>query len=349
MSIKEVRILAQERILKGPYTLSFVTLKSYRTIIVILVTERGVQFVSEAVALPGYGHESAEDVMLILKGISTKLSGLKFSEAREMVNDEIDTRSFARSPLLTAIDLADGVMGKPEAVRAHLVAPVAAQDPKKMVSDVRDLVSKGYTTVKMKIGRNEKQDRDCVEALVSEIPDRIELRLDANQGYNLKSAKRLIRYIEKLGAANIPYIEQPLPAENWEDLGELSVDAKVPLMLDESIYEMKDIQRADEIGVRYVKLKLVKHGGIREVVALAHAAKERGILVVFGNGVATDISNLVEALIYHKYSNLFYGALECNGFAKLLRPCLKNSIQLEKGMLLWRPATDGSTAWELQK
>ena len=76
-----------------------------------------------------------------------------------------------------------------------------------------------------------------------------------------------------------------------------AASSQVPIVLDESIYNEADIVRAARIGAYGVKLKLMKNFGIAETLSLARQARHLGLIVVFGNGVATDIGNLGEYLV----------------------------------------------------
>jgi hypothetical protein len=67
--------------------------------------------------------------------------------------------------------------------------------------------------------------------------------------------------------------------------------------------------------------------------------------VVLGNGVATDIGNLIEAEVFHR-SGLFSGASEGNGFAKLAWRIMTNPLSISNGDLVWSPP-NGQTLSEM--
>lgn len=114
------------------------------------------------------------------------------------------------------------------------------------------------------------------------------------------------------------YVEQPLRADDWEDARMLaSQNGDVAMMLDEPIVLDEHIQRAKDVGARFLKLKLFKQGGIREVVRQAKLAHTLGLKTVLGNGVATSVSNEIELRIQSDDPDLFYGASEANGFLKV--------------------------------
>ena len=114
-------------------------------------------------------------------------------------------------------------------------------------------------------------------------------------------------------------------------------------MLDESIYTVNDVNRAAQVGCQWIKLKLCKQGGIDELLQLAKHAKSIGLKVVIGNGVATDVSNLLELWVYDRYRHLFDGASESNGFAKLQQPLVHTTLSVESGCAVWSSDYSGLT------
>ena len=121
--------------------------------------------------------------------------------------------------------------------------------------------------------------------------------------------------------------------------------APVPLMLDESIYDEGDVERAAEVGASLVKLKLFKHDGIGHVVSMARRARSCGLGVVLGNGVATDVGNVAEAWAREQEPELFTGAGEGNGFVKLRRGMLRCPPRVEAGAMCW---SGGDDPWGLE-
>lgn len=122
---------------------------------------------------------------------------------------------------------------------------------------------------------------------------------------------------------------------DWEALETVAKVTQVPLMLDESIYSVTDIERAARIGASFVKLKLMKFVSLDRLergLALIH---DLGMEPVLGNGVASDIGCWMEACVARrKVSN----AGEMNGFLRqvesLAHPPLKvvdGAIQLSPG------------------
>jgi len=64
----------------------------------------------------------------------------------------------------------------------------------------------------------------------------------------------------------------------------------VPVIRDESIYGLDDIRRAAELKTaRYIKVKLMKLGGLSRLAQAIDIIRECGMEPVLGNGVACEI------------------------------------------------------------
>ena len=87
----------------------------------------------------------------------------------------------------------------------------------------------GFTVMKVKVGfRNLFDEIENMENLTQSFGEDIQFRLDANGAFDLPKAIRFCKEMEKF---NIDYIEQPLPADNLEDLAELTYHTEIPLSL----------------------------------------------------------------------------------------------------------------------
>ena len=133
----------------------------------------------------------------------------------------------------------------------------------------------GYRALKIKVGGTEDLAR--LEAVRAE--SAAPLRVDANEGWTLESARELMPLLVELG---VELVEQPFPAadlESFRGLRELS--PRPPVIVDEGCHDLADVAEvanyADGINV-----KLAKAGGLREAVRMIHAARALGLKVMLG-------------------------------------------------------------------
>lgn len=335
-----VRLEIEERDvpLRDSYGLSFVRLSSYRTVLTHLTLSDGSILIGEVVPLPGYSVEDVASVLETVNRWSCDLIGLPVAAARRVVADCISSTPMAASLLLGALDrlTVDRRWSlSPEPVPVLVAA--SASDPDAL-DTVERAMSHGFRTVKVKLGEDVEADQRflsrCAGRDRNSLPT---LRFDANQGYDRNAAKAVVRALQRLPDNVVELLEQPLPVDDWEGTAAICASCTIPLMLDESICCLDDIERAARIGCAFIKLKLCKQGGLQEILKAARYARRLGLGVVFGNGVATDVVNDLELRLMARYPRLFAGASESVGFARLKGALLHSRLAVVDGYAIWRP------------
>jgi len=323
-----------------PYELSFTTVREITPVFILLELENGERGIGEATALQGYGDENHEDIYQTLSHAAAQIISSDEEEIRSVVDEMFLHHPFSASAIGTAVDIAFKRYLIPQSVCCPVLLPLSSGiSGASLVKKLEEIVVSGCRTVKVKIGKNIDQDLRFVHALF-ELPFDVKFRFDANQGYTLDEAYRFIETIENLNPKNVELIEQPFGKNQWELMEKLCKQSSIPLMLDESIYHQDDISRASEIGARFIKLKLFKTKGPGDLIEKARYARSLGLKVVLGNGVASDIANLIEAIAFFSNPEIFYGAFEGNGFVKSKFSFLKNTLTFRQGNAIWQ--TKGS-------
>jgi len=109
---------------------------------------------------------------------------------------------------------------------------------------------------------------------------------DANEAW---TGAMLPALMDIAAQTRVELIEQPLPANADAALAALGVPRAVPVCADESVHGRADL---DALAARYdaVNIKLDKAGGLTEALALAAAARARGLKVMVGCMVATSLA-----------------------------------------------------------
>lgn len=323
--IRKVDILREKFLLERPYHLSFATLRHFDSIQVKISLEDGHSKLAEVVPLPGYNEETPDTVLKFIESHISGLKGLTLEEARSLMEPYIDENPFAVSPLLTSIDLFSAEFPFVNTSEVKFVIPTSITKSEHLKKCYR-LACEEKRAIKIKLSGNIIDDINGLSSLkdvmLSSSGYSTDIRFDANQAYDLKDALMFYQAIEQTfnekQLDQIEYIEQPLNITNWEGSGVLvNKYKKIRTMLDESIITKDDVERAYKLGVRIIKLKLFKQGGIRESLKLARYAQSKGMSTVYGNGVASFISNRIEFGLSIQYPQLFYKDSEANGFLKI--------------------------------
>ena len=157
------------------------------------------------------------------------------------------------------------------------------RDRKEFIETLELVKKLSLPQVKLKVGND--HDIDNIKLVREVLGKNIDLRLDANRAWTMEQA---LNSIPEFYEYDISSIEEPLLPSEVAKLSQLSKDIDIPIMLDESIYNMQQaVQYSDTIDPSKLKfnLKLSKFGGplrASEVFQYAHA---RGIMCSLGCNV----------------------------------------------------------------
>jgi L-alanine-DL-glutamate epimerase-like enolase superfamily enzyme len=191
------------------------------------------------------------------------------------------------------------------------------------------LLDAGFGTLKVKVGFDADRDARRVRLIQSIVAGRCLLRLDANQGYD---RERGCAFAQGLDPECIELFEQPCAADDWDGAQAVAAVSPVPMMLDESIYGMEDIERAARLGAaRFIKLKLMKMGSLERLARGIRRIRELGMEPVLGNGVACEVGCWMEACVAR---DLITNAGEMNGFLKPVTRLLVDPLPFSDGALV---------------
>jgi L-Ala-D/L-Glu epimerase len=116
---------------------------------------------------------------------------------------------------------------------------------------------------------------------------------DANQGW--KNKEEALRKIELLHKAGALFIEQPLPAHAEEEQYRLRQDSPLPIIGDESVQTINDIDKAKEL-FNGINIKLVKCGGLINGLKMIALAKSNQLITM--TGCMSESSCAVSAATY---------------------------------------------------
>ena len=156
------------------------------------------------------------------------------------------------------------------------------------LAQVRKNIKIGYKTIKLKCGLNVNEDIKKIRAVKKILLKNHKLILDANQGYNLQEAIKLLKSISSL---KIDLIEEPVKGGRIKDLKTLKQLDTVPIVADESILSLSDAFRllAEDI-VDGVNIKLIKCGGPINFLNIFHLAKSLSKITMIGCNYESTIS-----------------------------------------------------------
>ncbi|MBT8259260.1 MAG: dipeptide epimerase [Bacteroidia bacterium] len=150
------------------------------------------------------------------------------------------------------------------------------------------IIENPWPIYKIKLGTED--DLAIVRALRS-VTDSV-FRIDANCAW---SVDQTLEYAPELKNLDVEFIEQPLPADKWDDMRYLKDRCELPLIADESCKRFDDIKLCAN-SFDGINIKLMKCGGLSPALRMIDTARNYGLKVMAGcmTESTIGISNLVQ-------------------------------------------------------
>ncbi len=163
---------------------------------------------------------------------------------------------------------------------------IGIDSPEMIIKKIEE--AKSYKILKIKLGT--ENDRKILE-LIRECTDK-PLYVDANQGW--KDKYSALEFVNYLAENNVLLVEQPFPISNYDDSAWLSERSLLPIIADESIQNIRDIDVVKNCFTG-INIKLMKCGGITEAYKLIKKGREADLKIMLG--CMTESSCAISAAI----------------------------------------------------
>lgn len=174
---------------------------------------------------------------------------------------------------------------------------------------------------KIKLGT--KEDLKIVQALRKET-DAV-FRIDANCAWGVDESVYNAKELKKL---HVEFIEQPMPAEDWEGAKVVYEQSVLPIIADESCQIEQDVEKC--VGHFHgINIKLVKCGGLTPARRMIRQAKGKNLTTMVG---CMTESNVGMSAIAHLMPELNY--VDMDG-SLLLKEDIAEGITLEHGRIIY--------------
>ena len=227
--------------------------------------------------MPGWSRESLDDCKIVLASVAPRLAQLDSVDDSRLtaILTELEARPHARAAVTGAVlDLAaqgEGVSVASLLSNSFTSVPrealprsisvnglISHGEPEAVALAAAGLASDGISAIKLKVAAaNPRTDVARVSAARSAIGDEIELRLDANGGWDIDTA---IATLHKMAGYNIAFCEEP--TAGIEGIAAVGAASAVPVAVDESAVMVSDIATALKTNtVRVVIVKPQALGG----------------------------------------------------------------------------------------
>lgn len=341
MKIRQVSVWPVEMRLAEPYTIAYETISSTTNVFLRIETNTGiVGFGCAAPDLEVTG-ETPETIMHnwndVVEPLLIKSDPLRIALIQEKLSDSLQDFPSCRAMVDMALyDILGKVASLPLYVllggyRDHIRTSITIGilPLYETLQKADKLVKQGFKALKIKGGIDLDEDIEKFIKVRELVGRAVELRFDANQGYNLEQAKR---FVKATRSAKLELLEQPTPRDQLDMLGKVSSQVAIPVMADESLMTIRDVFRmARRDLVDMINIKLMKVGGIYQALHINSVAKAAGYEVMIG---CMDESGLGIAAGLHfalARPNVMYADLD--GHLDLIGDPAAGAVTLKDGVL----------------
>lgn len=283
------------------------TVTVFDSTIVEVHTDAGLTGYGEVCPLgPSYLPAYAEGVRTGIRELAPSLIGLDPRETGR-VNDVMDRALRGHGYVKSGLDMACwDLLGQaarlPLAVLLGgrfgddfpLYRAISQDTPGAMADCVAAYRDQGYQAFQLKVGGDPAEDIERIHACYAELDPGQRLIADANTGWRAHEALQVVDGVSALAV----YIEQP--CATYEECTAVRQRCAKPMVLDESIRAVSDLQRlvADR-AADVVNIKISKVGGVTKARVMRDLCVSQGIAVTLEDSWGGDVATTAIAHLVH--------------------------------------------------
>lgn len=268
--------------------------------------DSGMEAYGEAAPLPGFSEESFEEVKEVLLLNKDHLeeaiehgSGQQTLRLLDQIHRfpslsfGIDTLLYDLAAKRSRKSLAQYLFpGYHSSIRANATLPLDKVSATLSRADA--LIAEGFTTMKVKVGRDFDNELSILRSLRQKYPD-LKIRLDANQAWTVDKAIENLSALEEL---KIEYCEQPVAKENIADLKKVTEASQIKIAADESVRNKKEVlELSEQHAADLVIFKPMLMGTFNEIFVTKELADTHSIETVFTTSLETAVGRAAIAAI----------------------------------------------------
>lgn len=302
MKIKSIRLGIIKIPLRRPFKTALRTVHNVEDVIVRIETDCGLVGYGEA---PPTGVITGDTTGAIIGAINDHISKaiigmdiLDYEDVMKALNKSVVHNSSAKAAVDIAIhDIYAQSFNVPlfrllGGSKKHIETDItiSVNSPQEMVDDSISAINEGYTTLKIKVGKDSSKDIERIKAIRRAIGYDVNIRIDANQGWTPKEAIRTIRKMEDEGLC-LELVEQPVLAHDLKGLKLVTDNVDVPILADESVFSPLDAMKIINMGAAdLINIKLMKTGGIYNAIKIADMASLYNVECMIGCMLESKLS-----------------------------------------------------------
>ncbi|WP_019122947.1 mandelate racemase/muconate lactonizing enzyme family protein [Brevibacillus massiliensis] len=337
--------------LKKPFKTALRTVEQAETVVVKITSECGKTGWGEApptVVITGDSMESIESA--IRNTLAPQLIGknlLQYEQVFHLLHHLLVNNNSAKAAVDMALyDLISQQAGMPlyqflGGYRNQIETDytVSVNSPEEMGEDALAYMQAGFLVLKIKVGKDQiENDILRIKEIRNKVGNQVKIRLDANQGWEVKEAIRSIRKMEDMGL-DIELVEQPVKAHDLAGLKAVTDAVDTPIMADESVFSPRQaFEVLHNRAADLINIKLMKAGGIYKAQIINHMAEECGVECMVGSMIETHIG--ITAAAHFAASKKNITRFDFDAPLMLVKSIVEGGVRYD-GRVLTLPETPG--------
>lgn len=278
-------------------------------VLIRVLTDEGIEGVGEATATPNWSGETRWSVQSIIEHcLAPAVIGMDPSDVvaiDKAMDWPVMHNWFAKSAIEMACwDIQGKAAGKPVyellggacrdlAIRCRF--SLGAYPPERARTRVTELVEEGFTTIKVKVGKDPKTDVERVAIAREVIGPDLEIVIDANCGWDAQTAIDAVKEMDAQNL-NVALFEQPTPDGDYEAMARVRREISSEVMADDICFNLvhaQELVRNECCDV--MSLYPGKNGGIRKSKEIAEFAAKHGVACSIGSNLELDVATAAMA------------------------------------------------------
>ena len=282
-----------------PFAIATGTMNYAQNVFIRVFTDAGIYGVGECSAFPMIVGETQDTCLVMAREFAQLWQGKDPLQIEARLND-LHSFTANNSTIKSAFDMAlydiaskaenlplyKYLKGESKKIETDITIGIGPVD--EMIKTAALFKKQGATMIKVKLGKNAKEDIRRMEGIRKEVGPGMILRIDANQGWTFDEAAEALT---GMGDLNIQFCEQPMRSWHDDRLPELRILSPVKIMADESCYNHHDARKLITSGAcDYINIKFSKSGGINEAIKIHDVAAKAGIPCMMGGMLESRIA-----------------------------------------------------------
>lgn len=312
MRLRSVTPVAVRLPLASPIKMAGITIAHAENLLVRVEDEMGNVGWGEAASAPTMTGDMPAGLVAAIEFMAPQIAGTEVEELGAFA-ERVEGLMYGNHAAKSAVDMAvhdlkgrrEGLpvvdlLGGAKRARTPVLWILATAQADADVKDARAKSGEGFIAFKVKIGVGNGQDRVArdlersagVRQALGREP---RISADANQGYAKEEGVSFSRGARQAG---LDFIEQPVRGDDLEAMQAVVSAGDVPVGADEGLHSIADLERHHDLKAAHGgSLKILKLGGMRQVMQAGHRADALGMSVNLAGKIAE--SSIASAAIAH--------------------------------------------------